>query len=170
CTGARVVVQGVDVDGDGALSATEVTGRIYECADRDDVRAPTLVGHLTIFGPDDVARLAGRRAITGGVSVKGASLVELELPQLQSIGGTLRVDAAPMLESLALVHLAAVGGDVVVERAPRLTRVDVRTLRRVGGGVVVADNPRLAQSSVEAMVFRLSEHGFSGPVDVGGNG
>src|SRR5947209_1503605 len=85
----------VDVVCDGALSATEVTGRIYECADRDDVRAPTLVGHLTIFGPDDVARLAGRRAITGGVSVKGASLVELELPQLQSIGGTLRVDAAP---------------------------------------------------------------------------
>ena len=169
CTAARVVVQGVDVDGDGALSPTETTGRIYECPDKDGVRAPTLVGHLTIFGADDVARLAGRRAITGGVIVKSASLVELSLPQLQSIGGTLRVDAAPALESIALAHLAAVGGDVVVERAPRLARVDVRTLRRVGGGVVVVDNPKLAQSSVESIVFHLSEHGWAGPVDVGGN-
>ena len=43
------------------------------------------------------------------------------------------------------------------------------TLRRVGGGVVVVDNPKLAQSSVESIVFHLSEHGWAGPVDVGGN-
>ena len=169
CPGGAVLRQGVDLDGNGRLAAIEVTGRTVDCPDEDGVRAPTLVGHLAIQGPDDIARLAGRRALTGGLLVKSDTLVRLELPELQSVGGTLRVEGAPALEVLALPHLTAVGGDVVVARAARLAEVRVPALKRVGGSVVVVDNPRLSEAYVEDLVFRLTRHGFVGPVDLAGN-
>lgn len=159
-----VVRQGIDGDGDGALSSTEMTGRTLDCA-----RGPTLQGHLAIQGPEDVARLAGRRALTGGLHVRSAGLVRLEVPQLQSLGGTLRVDAAPALEVLALPSLARVGGDIVISHAGALRSVDVPALAHVGGSVIAVENPQLPQATVEEVVFRLSRHGFSGPVELAGN-
>ncbi|HEY4221558.1 MAG TPA: hypothetical protein VGO62_09450 [Myxococcota bacterium] len=169
CSDGSVVRQGVDGDGDGKLSPTELTGRTIDCPDRDGVRAPTLSGHMAIYGARDVARLSGRRALTGGLVIKSHALLRLELPQLQSIGGTLRAEDAPLVQSLSFTHLAAVAGDVVVARMPALVRVTVPQLRRVGGSVVVTDNARLSESDVEGIVFRLSRHGFAGPVDVAGN-
>lgn len=159
-----VVRQGVDGDGDGALSVTELTGRTLDCG-----RGPTLQGHLAIQGPDDVARLAGRRALTGGLHVRSAALVRLEVPQLQSLGGTLRVERTPALQVVSLPSLARVNGDLVVSRAPRLHTLRVPALAHVGGSVIAVENPQLPQATVEEVVFRLSRHGFSGPVELAGN-
>ncbi len=169
CRGARVVRQGIDLNDDGALDPTEITGRTLECPPDEGVRAPTLVGQLAVHGPEDVMRLSGRRALTGGLVVKAAALLRLELPQLQSLGGTLRIEDAPALETLSLPHLAAVGGDVVVRGASRLRSVSAPDLARVGGSVVMVDNPRLPDKDVQDIVVRLSRHGFAGPVDLGGN-
>lgn len=159
-----VVRQGVDSDGDGALSSTELTGRTLDCA-----RGPTLQGHLAIQGPDDVARLAGRRALTGGLYVRSEQLRRLEAPQLQSLGGTLRVERTPTLEVVKLSSLARVGGDVVVSRAPQLHTLTLPALAHVGGSVIAVENPQLPQATVEEVVFRLSRHGFAGPVELAGN-
>lgn len=159
-----VVRQGVDSDGDGALSSTELTGRTLDCA-----HGPTLQGHLAIQGPDDVARLAGRRALTGGLHVRSAGLVSLTAPQLQSLGGTLHVEGTPHLLVVALPSLARVGGDVVIARAPVLHSVSLPQLTHVGGSFIAVENPQLGQASVEELVFRLSRHGFAGPVELAGN-
>lgn len=166
-----VVRQGVDINRDGALTAVEVTGRTVDCEGARGAGGarPTLQGHLAIHGPRDVARLAGRRALTGGLHVRSAALVRLEVPQLQSLGGTLRVDRAPALEALRLPNLASVGGDVVIARAQRLTLVVLPSLSRVGGSFTAVENPQLPQRDVEELVFRLSRHGFSGPVELAGN-
>jgi hypothetical protein len=160
----RVVRQGVDVDGDGALSSTELVGRTLDCA-----RGPTLQGHLAIQSPEDVARLAGRRALTGGLHVSSAGLTRLEVPQLQSMGGTLRVDGGAALEVLVLPSLARVGGDVVISHAAALQTIAVPALAHVGGSVIAVENPQLPQATVEEVVFRLSRHGFAGPVELAGN-
>lgn len=169
CPRASVRLQGRDDDGDGVLAASEVTGRTVACGDQDGVRAPTLQGHLAIHGPEDVIRVAGRRALTGGLVVDSRRLVHLELPELQSVGGSLRVVRAPRLEVLALEALAAVGADVEVHAATRLTRLSLPALARVGGRLVVVDNPHLPQSQAEALVFRLTRRGFSGRVELAGN-
>lgn len=169
CRDGSVVREGLDSDGDGALSPGEVTGHTVDCPARDGVRAPTLVGHLAIYGPDDVARVAGRRAVTGGLLLRSARLTRLELPQLQSLGATLRVEGTPALEQLALPNLASVAGDVVIVRALRLRSLHAPALVRVGGAVTVVDNPALPQSDVLELVFRLSRHGYAGPVELAGN-
>ena len=169
CDGGSVVREGLDLDGDGALAPTEVSGHTVDCPERDGVRAPTLVGHLAILGPDDVARVAGRRALTGGLTVRGPRLVQLALPQLQSLGATLRVQDAPALETLALPNLASVGGDLVDAHAARMVSLQAPALVRVGGAVIVVENPQLRQSDVEELVFRLSRHGYAGPVELAGN-
>jgi hypothetical protein len=161
----NVVRQGTDVDGDGSLSAGELTGRTLDCG----ARGPTLQGHLAIQSPDDVARLAGRRALTGGLHVRGAALVSLDAPQLQSLGGTLRIESAPLLQRVTLPSLARVGGDVVVARSPALQALSVSRLTHVGGSVIAVENPQLPQAAVEEVVFRLSRHGFAGPVELAGN-
>lgn len=159
-----VVRQGIDTNGDGALSSTELTGRTVDCA-----RAPTLQGHLAIQGPNDVARLAGRRALTGGLLVRAPGLVRFEAPQLQSLGGTLRIERAAILELVALPSLARVQGDVVIARSPHLTALALPKLAHVGGSVIAVDNPQLPQRHLEEVVFRLSRHGFAGPVELAGN-
>jgi hypothetical protein len=169
CPTGAVILQGIDVDRDGALDASEVTGRTIECPDRDGVRAPTLAGHLAIHGPQDVIRLAGRRAITGDLVVESPALRRLELPELQSVGGSLRVQGARTLEVLSMSQLASVGDDVVVVDAAGLRVLALPGVRRVGGRVVVVENPALPQSEVEELVFRLTRRGFSGPVELAGN-
>jgi hypothetical protein len=159
----------VDADGDGALSALEVRGRVVVCESERELFSPSLVGDLALASPDDVALVAGRRAVTGGVFLTGDALLTIELPQLRSIGGTLRAANAPALEHVSCERLAHIGGDVSFNALPALVDIDLPTIAHVGGSIAITDNPALPQRAVERVVVRLSRKGFAGPVISGGN-
>src|SRR5690606_15438049 len=101
-------------------------------------RNQTLVGPAALHSIDDVERLSGRRAITGGLVVESQALLALRIPELRTIGGTLRVVRSPQLERLAFASLERLGGDLVVDNNPRLLGLpELPALRDVGGAVVV---------------------------------
>ena len=137
---------GVHVDCAGGTRALFLPHAELAPAAPREARSPTVRGPVEIVDPVDVGRLAGTRAIEGSLVLRSQTLVSLVAPELQSVGGDLTVSGAPALERLALPALAT-----------------------VGGAVLIVDNPRLPQGDAEELVFRLTRHGFSGPVDAVGN-
>ena len=69
----------------------------------------------------DVAALADRRAVLGGMRVTGNDLLRVQLPTLRHVAGDLRVEGTVILRELRAPHLHSVG------RAVRVT--DNRALR-----------------------------------------
>lgn len=137
---------GVRVDCAGGTRARFTVDAELVVVAPDFPRGPTVRGPVELREPVDVGLLAGTRAIDGSLVVSSPELVMLVAPELQSIGGDLVISRANALESLALPALA-----------------------RVGGSVIITDNPRLSQRAAEELVFRLTRHGFAGPVEVAGN-
>lgn len=137
---------GVHVDCAGGTRALFLAHAELATAAPREERSPTVKGPVEIVDPVDVGRLAGTRAIEGSLVLRSRTLVSLVAPELQSVGGDLSVTAAPALERLALPALAT-----------------------VGGAVLIVDNPRLPQGDAEELVFRLTRHGFNGPVEASGN-
>ncbi len=167
CAG-RVRVQGRDDNNNGALDIGEITGRTIDCAHDREVFAPTLQGDLAITTDDDVMRLAGHRAITGGLLIVSDTLVSLDAPALRFVGGGVRIARSPQLQSFTLPALVTVVGDLSVISLPRLTQLRLPSLATTTG-VVVTDNPALPQREVEGVVLDLTHRGFRGPVLSGGN-
>jgi hypothetical protein len=161
--------QGVDRDGDGALAPAEMWGRTVVCHHESEVLSPTVLGDLLLRTPADVVLLAGRRAVTGGVTVASPTLSSLVMPQLRSIGGSLRVLQSPVLRRIELSHLASIGDDLSITNVPALEHVALPQLDRLGGALVATDNAHLPQRDVERWVGRLSRRGFAGSVVTGGN-
>jgi hypothetical protein len=102
----------------------------------------SLTGTLTVSGSADVSCLC---AVGGDVQITGAA-VDVRLPILASIGGSLRADA-PGLVSLTvdepLNGLRSVGGDVLLSNLPAVTAILLGELVEVGGDFLVADDPML---------------------------
>lgn len=115
---------GTDRDGDGELDDAEVERTDYACGD-------VVSRDVAIRSDAEAAALAPIRVITGGLTVQLTELRSLSLPQLERIGGSLRVIDNPRLTRLALPALQAVDGDVTL-RASGLTTVDCPQLGRVG--------------------------------------
>ena len=109
------------VDGTSAVSLGEPSeARQYPGGD-----AHTVDGDVWIRSADDVAGLAGVRAITGSLRVTSDVLLRVRLPSLRSVGG-----------------------DVVVAGNPRLLRLELGSLVDVGGALIVKDNAALSADPV----------------------
>jgi cysteine-rich repeat protein len=116
---------GTDRNGDGVLDNAEIETTEFECGDE-------VTRDVVIHSDVEAAALASIRSITGGVTVQLTAIQSLSLPQLQHIGGSLRVLDNSHLTRLALPALQAVDGNVTLV-ADALTTVDCPQLQRVGG-------------------------------------
>ena len=116
---------GTDRDGDGVLDDAEIEATEFVCGD-------VVTRDVVIHSDVEAAALAPIRVITGGVTVQLTAMQSLSLPQLEHIGGSLRVLDNAHLTRLALPALQAVDGDVTLT-ADALTTVDCPQLQRAGG-------------------------------------
>jgi hypothetical protein len=89
-------------------------------------------GSFTILNSIDVAEIASCANITGNLIISAPGMIEIALPALERIGGTLSVSNNPDLARLRLPALKEIGGPTYIE-APASTRgIDVSSLRTSG--------------------------------------
>ena len=120
--GGVAFLAGTDRDGDGVLDDAEIEDREFACG---DIVTRDVVIHSAI----EAAALAPIRVITGGLTVQLTTLRTLSLPQLERLGGSLRVLDNAQLTQLSLPALQAVDGDIVLT-SDGLTAVDCPQLAR----------------------------------------
>lgn len=136
--GLRIDV-GMDLDGDGTLSASEITGTRYIC-DRSSVDG-IWFGSITVSSADDLAALANVQYITGDLIIETVDGGALTLPELKVVGGRIQsardpwdAGPSPYLETLRSVSLPALeqAGAVNIWNARALTSLSLPKLARVG--------------------------------------
>lgn len=108
---------------------------------------------------ESVIEIALADCITGDVLVEDTEVGTLELPLLESIGGSLVISFNVALERVSLPVLAEVGGVLEIAGNPVLDELALPALERVGGALVVSGNTALDEEDVEREVA---------DVDVGG--
>jgi hypothetical protein len=106
---------------------------------------------IDVDGLDAVHALANRRAVVGSITVRGSSLLRLELPSLQSVQGDLRIERTAHLSTLLVPSLAVVSGAVVVVHNRRLAG-DVLPRLRDAGSVHIAFNDGLDGPVVDRLL------------------
>ena len=117
-----------------------------------------VAGSLVIGGVANLDGLGTISTIDGDLSGQiGASrngtIQRVELPGLQSVGGTVRLQFTPQLASVRLPNLQTAGG-VSLRNADLLTEVDLSGLEVVGGDLALLRN-----ALVEVSLPRLREVG-----------
>jgi len=81
-------------------------------------------GDLLIESADDVALRRPHECITGSLTVSAPGIENLELPNLKSVGGDLRLWSNHDLASLDLRNLASVGESLSVHGNPALASLE----------------------------------------------
>lgn len=79
----------------------------------------------------------------GSLTIEQTDLLEVDLPWLVVVSGSLNVRLNPELTSLRLRRLHAVGGAMVISANDVLTSLDFASLNAVGGGLQIDQNPSL---------------------------
>ncbi|HEY0985686.1 MAG TPA: hypothetical protein VGD80_01490, partial [Kofleriaceae bacterium] len=129
--GLRCIAGGVafligrDRDRDGELGADEVEQIEVQCGDR-------LSRDVAIHSAGDAAALANILTIDGSLTVDGADLTELSLPQLVQVRGDLEIAHDDALTRVALAALQSVDGRFALVLDRQLTALELPGLHRVG--------------------------------------
>lgn len=152
-----------DTDGDSDMD-TDTDGDTD--IDTDDWPTDTECywGDLTIADASDVATLEPWTCLTGGdLTITTSVLTDVDLPNLQWVGGNLIIENNTTLTSLSgLSALFDVNGDLNITGNAGLTTLSgLSALQSVGGSLEVASNPDLASLGLTAVnsVGIMSEDG-----------
>lgn len=146
CASEGIAFQvGRDKDGDGMLGDAEVELTEVECGD-------VIWRDVVVDSEEELALLAGIRAIHGALWIGRVPIPSIELPALEHVGGGLVVSGGDALADVSLPALTRVGGDLEVSGNPALADVSLPALARVGGRLNVSGNPALAGVSLPALV------------------
>lgn len=108
---------------------------------------------------ESVIEIALADCLSGDLFAEDTEISTLELPLLESIGGSLVLSFNVALARVELPLLREIGGVLEVAQNPRLESLSLPALERVGGAVVVSGNAALDEGDVEAAFAE---------VDVGG--
>ncbi|WP_408888982.1 hypothetical protein VZQ01_24650 [Myxococcus faecalis] len=106
-SGGVVVAAGNDLDQDGVLQQSEVLDVAYVCHP-----SATYDGDYVVTTDADVAALQGISRIRGDLVVSSPSLLELALPGLEAVDGSLRIQSNPQLSRVVLTSLRFVREDL----------------------------------------------------------
>lgn len=101
---------------------------------------------------ESVLEVALADCISGDIFVEDTEVSTLELPLLESVGGSLIVSFNVALERVDMPLLREVGGMLEVARNPVLEELSLPALERVGGALVVSGNTALDEGEVAAAV------------------
>jgi hypothetical protein len=130
-TGGSAVLAGRDVDGDSVLADSEVESTVYVCRPEAGRTGSMVTGSVSIWNQGDVDALAGVKFISGDLVLEADSITALTFPDLESVGGAIRLGQANDVSVLTFTKLATVGsiesGDVAgieTVELPALTKVD----------------------------------------------
>jgi hypothetical protein len=144
--GGSAIQIGVDADGDGVLSASEISSTTYVCNGHDPSPPNgVLEGSYLVSNSLDVAFLEGVTSITGDLLVHAPGLSALDLPALTAVGGKLEIQDCDALGKLALGALTQIGGDLrIVANAGTFTSLaGLAKLTSLGGKLDVYNNAAL---------------------------
>ena len=140
----------------------------------------TLEGDYTINNANDLANLAGICAITGTLHFESDDNVDLilpdlveiggsldamntgnwlsetgiqvmDLPVLTSIGGTLNLISVEYLTTLDLPNLKTVGEDIELRNSHEVTTVTLTSLEQVGGKLLLGEAPEVTSIALPAL-------------------
>lgn len=126
CPAGGVAIQvGRDRNGDGELGDDEVDHTEVSCGDE-------LARDVVLHSALDADALASITVITGSVTIDGAAMSSLVLPQLVQVRGALAITGNTALDHISLPALQSVDGRFAVERDPQLLAIDLPVLHRVG--------------------------------------
>ncbi|GHH00631.1 hypothetical protein [Comamonas sp. JC664] len=119
-TGGTVVEAGVDGNRNAVLDDAEVLAATYVCQ-------PTVTHHGTLVVEDaaDLEALRGLSSIRGNLTIQAPDLVELVLPGLVSVDGTLEIHGSPALRRVELAALRYVEGTLSIGGSAQLTELSV---------------------------------------------
>lgn len=99
---------------------------------------------------ESVVEISLADCISGDVFVEDTEVSTLELPLLESVGGSLVVSFNIALERVDLPLLREVGGVLEVAQNPVLDELSLPALERVGSSLVVSGNRALDEGDVES--------------------
>lgn len=118
-------------------------------------------GDLTITDAAGAEAARSLTEVTGTLRVAPPLAGTLELPNLQAIGGDLRVEEVtvspgssagyPLISHLRLVNLTRIGGALWIYLATALVETDLRGLASVGGDVFVHRNLKLRTVGLDSL-------------------
>lgn len=179
CTygGVRIDV-GIDLDGDGQLGTSEITGTRYIC-DRASVDS-VYFGDLIIRDASDVALLAGIEILAGSLTIEVSPTATLSFPSLKVVSGAISlggqdggyypaVNAAPMLTTLDFPELVR-AGSIYFSNHPSVTSISMPKLERTEQFVAWGNLaltalalPRLVKTDLLRVTSNDSLTSFSAP-------
>jgi len=113
----------------GDLTLTTDAGLTFFCSQYD-----VLYGSLTITGAaiTDMSLLSCLREVYGNLSVADLRVTTIDLPNLESVLGQLRVSENPQLTTLSLAALETVQNDLQVYSNPALSAMSAGALTTAG--------------------------------------
>jgi len=170
--GGVAVHFGYDRDGDGQLDTTEIAATSYICngGDGQDARpSGILQGSYVIRNSLDAYLISNVTSITGDLEIVAPGLKELELVNLESLGGGLLVHDNDVLEELSLPTLKSVGGSeagfgVRIHGNENLAVVDLDAL-----GTVEKEDLQIHNNSSLAAIFLGSLLSVAGEFAISSN-
>ncbi len=144
--GGEAVSIGTDDDGDGVLADDEVDTTVYVCdgadgadGDGSSLAGTIVAGDYTVANSLDAALLDGVEQITGTLTIFGASMGDVTLPDLERVGGlTVGNGSTFTLDSLSLPSLTTVDGSVNIQSLSVADWSGFDALENVGGTFTLA--------------------------------
>ena len=133
--GGTAVRSGTDLDDDGMLSDAEVMSTRYDC------NAPVQQSGGVITTQAQADALADVDVITGNLVVAGGSVVNLTLPKLQRVQGSVAITDNASLTTVMLPALTTVDGTFDLDGNGAVTTIDLGSLATVGGHCVITAAP-----------------------------
>jgi hypothetical protein len=177
--------EAIDVSGFGTLASiggTLAFDAIDGLVRTSGFGALTVIGGgITVNGATELASLSGFPRLTclgNSLTVIQSYLEENTalqsigpFPSLDRIGGSVRIEGTPNLESIDLFGAVSRidGGTIRIVDNPKLSTMPVSALGWVGDDVVIGDNPSLPVCSLLDLQARLEGAGFAHHFTQSGN-
>jgi len=153
--GGIAFLLGRDRNHDDQLADGEVEVTEYECSDE-------LARDVVVHTAADAAALANIAIIAGSLAIDDTALIELQLPRLVQLRGSLEIKHNDSLVHLELPALQVVEGKLALEFDPELASIALPQLHRVGSLVVNRDPALHDLSGLPALTTVATDLQISG--------
>lgn len=135
-----------------ALALGSCTSSIGRCYAED-------VTFLPEADEESVIEISLADCLSGHLFAEDTEIAVLELPLLESVGGSLVLSFNVALERVELPRLREVGGVLEVTQNPLLEVLSLPALEHVGGALVVSGNGALDEAAVEQALAEVEVDG-----------
>ncbi len=119
-----------------------------------------VTGDVDISGADDLdlSGLSALRTVGGSLLIRACNGDVAELPELTSIGVTLRFSSNPTITLLALDALASIGDDLLIANNRELEHLSLPSLTHLGDVFGIYNNPSYPSCEAEALLDQVGRY------------